>query len=255
VIPVLMMMLAAPVDAPPQPERLKVCLALAASEPAKALADAAAWRDANGGIGARHCMAVAQAGTNDFSGAAKSFEEAAQLAEGSQPVNAPAFWTGAGNAALAAGEAGRARALLDKALVHDTLTGPYRGEVLLDRGRADVQAGDNASARRDIDEALRLVEGDPMAWLLSATLARRMGDGERAEKDIAEAVRLAPDAAPVAYEAGNVAAMLGADEAARVAWTRTVAADPQGDLGRAAQAALATLKPVAPAEPPKTPER
>jgi len=239
----LLLMLAAAPDVVPggDAERMHACLALAGTDPAKAVTEATAWIAASGGVPARHCLGTAEVARENYGPAAKAFEEAAQLADAQQWANAATFWTAAGNAALAGGEAGRARDLLGKALAHRDLTGPYRGETLLDRGRANVQAGDPAAARADIDQALKLVDKDPMAWLLSATLARRQGDAERAEKDIEEAVRLAPDAAPVAYEAGNVAAMIGAVEAARVAWTRAVAADPGSDAGRAAQTALARL--------------
>lgn len=250
-----LLMLATPAAIVPATEadRLRACLTLAQTDAAKAVTDATAWAAAGGGIAARHCLGTAETARENFAPAAKAYEEAAQLADAQHWANAATYWTAAGNAALAAGEAGRARDLLGKALAHDDLTGPYRGETLLDRGRAAVQAGDPVAARTDIDEALKLVEKDPMAWLLSATLARRQGDGDRAEKDIQQAVLLAPDAAPVAYEAGNVAAMLGAVEAARVAWTRAVAADPGSDAGRAAQTALARLD--RPAETPPARER
>ncbi|MFW2831675.1 tetratricopeptide repeat protein [Sphingomonas sp. ID0503] len=240
-IPFLLMTLADISQPLPPPDRLRGCLMRAESDPAKAAEEATEWKAKGGGIDALRCLGTAETNRGQFPAAAAAFESAADLAEKAQPANAPVFWTAAGNAALAAGEAGRARTLLTKALDHESLAGPFRGETLLDRGRADVQAGDPTGARADIDEALKLVPEDPMAWLLSATLARRQGEAERAEKDIAEAVRLAPDAAQVALEAGNVAAMIGADDAARVAWTRAVAADPSGEAGRAAQRALAGL--------------
>jgi Tfp pilus assembly protein PilF len=73
------------------------------------------------------------------------------------------------------------------------------------------------AARTDLDEALKLVPGDPMGWLLSATLARRQGDKARAEKDIAEALRLAPHEEAVIAESAAISRMTTAPGAATLA--------------------------------------
>jgi tetratricopeptide (TPR) repeat protein len=104
-----------------------------------------------------------------------------------------------------------------------------------------------------LDAALSLVPEDPLAWLLSAALARRMGDLSRAEKDIAEAAKRAPDDASVALEAGNIAAMGGQVEAAKTAWQAAQRLQPNGPQGQAAARALAqfTPPPTPDAAPPK----
>jgi uncharacterized protein HemY len=99
-----------------------------------------------------------------------------------------------------------------------------------------------------LDAALGLVPEDPLAWLLSAALARRMGDLGRAETDIAEAAKRAPDDASVALEAGNIAAMGGKVEAAKTAWLAAQRLQPNGPQGLAAARALAQFAP--PAQPP-----
>jgi tetratricopeptide (TPR) repeat protein len=88
---------------------------------------------------------------------------------------------------------------------------------------------------------------DPLAWLLSATLARQSGDLDRAQADIAEAAKRAPDDAQVALEAGNIAIMTGHDDAARTAWAAAVKNAPQSAAGKAAADALSRLD--APAKP------
>ncbi|PMX56242.1 hypothetical protein C1Y13_29165, partial [Pseudomonas sp. FW305-33] len=94
----------------------------------------------------------------------------------------------------------KARSALDAALATGTLTGLSLGEEHLDRARAMVAGDDMENARDDIDHALSEVPTDPLAWLLSATLARRMQEVPRAKKDIAEALRLGGDDPAVQLE-------------------------------------------------------
>jgi Tfp pilus assembly protein PilF len=118
------------------------------------------------------------------------------------------------------------------------LQGAEKGEAHLDRGRALVALRQQRAARADIDAALKLVPADPLAWLLSATLARRMEDLPRATADISEASRLSPDDAQVALEAGNIAVLNGAPIAAHAAWSAAVKNAPSSPAGKAAAEAL-----------------
>jgi len=131
-----------------------------------------------------------------------------------------------------------ARGYFDRALALPVLSDAMRGEAHLDRARAQVAVGDVVAARTDLDAALKLVPRDPLGWLLSATLARRQADLPRATKDIAEAAMLAPNEAPIAYEEGNIAALAGATDRARMAWQRAVTIAPESDAGQAAALAL-----------------
>jgi Tfp pilus assembly protein PilF len=85
---------------------------------------------------------------------------------------------------------------------------------------------------------LKLAPSDPLAWLLSATLARREGNLKRAESDIGEALKRSPDDASVALEAGNIALMNGAPKAAKTAWEAAVRFSPSSPAGLAAKEAL-----------------
>ncbi|SFS04841.1 tetratricopeptide repeat protein [Sphingomonas jatrophae] len=219
--------------------RYDACVALTRSDPAKAVATADAWRIGGGGLPARQCLGLAFVAQERFGPAVIAFEQAAQEAEIQRDGRAATLWVQAANAALAGDDAAKARNCLDRALALPVLAGPLRGEALLDRGRADVALGDTTRARADIDEALTLVAADPMAWLLSATLARRTGDAPRATKDIAEALRLAGDDAAVQFEAGNIAALAGRDADARTAWEKAAKIAPASPAGQAATKALA----------------
>lgn len=241
---------APPPPAPsPTEQRFNRCVDLASSDPAGAEREASNWQLQGGGFLARQCLGIAYATELRWSAAAAEFEAAATAAEIAHDVRAPNYWAQAGNAWLAGGTPAKALSALNAALAPATLVGLARGEAELDRARAAVALGDNPSARRDIDRALVDAIDDPLAWLLSATLARRMNDLPRARHDIAETLRRAGDDASAQLEAGNIAALSGDEAAARAAWTRAAQLRPDSDAGRAAMAALRQFDTPAPAKP------
>lgn len=170
--------------------------------------------------------------------AGRAFDDAARRAEASRDTRAATYRVQAGNAFLAGGDAAAAIGALDVALATGALAGAAKGEAYLDRARAHVAAGQLAPARADIDSALPVAGEDPLAWLLSATLARRMGDLPRARTDIAAALRLSPDDAAVRLEEGNVAALGGDVDAAQAAWREAMRLAPEAPAGRSAAKAL-----------------
>lgn len=238
-IPLLFALAAAATPPADAGARYEACAALVRTDPGKAVETAEAWRGGGGGMPARMCLGLAYVAQERFGPAAITFEQAAREAEIRSDRRAAPLWVQAGNAALADGDPGKARGFLDRALAMTDLSEAQRGEAYLDRARAQVAADNPQAARADLDQALALVPGDPMAWLLSATLARRQGEGPRAAKDIAEAARLAPNEAPVLYEQGNILALAGKPGEAKAAWGRAVKADAASAAGRAAAMALA----------------
>jgi tetratricopeptide (TPR) repeat protein len=245
VISILLMALAAAPDTPTVSARFEACVALAESDPAKALDEAGAWRIAGGGVLAQQCSGLAYAAQKRWLSAATAFEQAAKAAESTADGRAARLWVLAGNAMLAAGEPAKAGLLFDAGLATGSLKGPEAGEAHLDRARARVAVNDNRLARSDLDAAIKLVPADPLVWLLSATLARRDGDLKRAQADIIEATKRAPDEASVALEAGNIAMLSGAEDEARASWAEAVKLAPSSDSGKAAAAALAQMGAVA----------
>lgn len=239
-IPILLLALAAaqagPVDA--QEGRFRQCVALAQTDPAAARAKAGRWRISGGRYFARECAGIAFAAEKSWPLAAGEFEEAARAAQLAKDARAANYWAQAGNAWLAAAQPAKARAALDSALTAGTLTGLPLGEAQLDHARALVATGDLESARTDIDLALTNAADDPLAWLLSATLARREGNPARAKKDIGEALRRSADDASVQLEAGNIAALAGDEDGARAAWGQAARLAPDTPVGRSAVTAL-----------------
>jgi tetratricopeptide (TPR) repeat protein len=231
-----------PVAAPGADEaRYDACVAMVGSDPAKALDQASNWQFKGGGVLARQCAGLAYGEQRRWLSAAAAFEGAARLAETTGDGRAAVLWVQAGNAALAANDPAKARGFLDAALARGQLIGDAGGEAHLDRARALAALGDLKGARVDLDAALKLVPADPLGWLLSATLARKMQDLPRARTDIAEAAARSPDDASVALEAGNIALLSGRGDAARTAWTAAVKNAPDSFSGKSAAEALARL--------------
>ena len=243
---ILALLLAAdPVVAIPSADQAKfeACAALATTQPITALDQAGAWRVSGGGLLARHCEALAYVAQKRWIPAATAFEAAARDADNRADGRGANLWVQAGNAALAGGDAARAKTGFDAAIVRGQAAGLDLGEIHLDRARARFALNDKKGARDDLDMALKLAPADPLAWLLSATLARQSGDLDRAIADIEEAQKRSPDDAQVALEAGNIAIVSGSEPAARVAWEAAVRAAPDTAAGKSAAAALARLGP------------
>lgn len=231
--------------------RFEACVALVDSDPAAARSEAVRWRGAGGSFLARQCEGLADVAEQQWLAGAGAFEEAARSAELAHDNRAGKFWAQAGNAWLASGNAGKARQALDAALLSGNLSGLDLGEARLDHARALVADGDMEAARADLDLALGTAGDDPLAWLLSATLARRMNDLPRARKDIAEALKRSADDASVQLEAGNIAALARDEAAAREAWANAARLAPNSDVGRSAVQALRQFDGPAPASAAK----
>lgn len=219
---------------------LDECAALAREDSAAALERARHWIARSDTPSARHCQGFAEAQAGNWKAAAEAFSRGARLA-GADGTTAARLWAQAGNAALAGGDLETARAALDQALGGGLPDGIDEGEALLDRARVRVAGGDEAGARADLDAALRLVPEDPLAWLLSATLARRMDDLDLARRHIAEAVSRAGDDASVALEEGVIAALSHDDAAARAAFQRARTLAPNSPAAAAAAEYLSQI--------------
>ena len=236
----------------PVPEKyakpFQACLDAALESPDKGVAFAQQWRLEGGTFYARHCMGFAYARSERWAPAMVAFEQAADEAERNGDMAQSArLWAQAGNAALAAGDAAKARTSFDAALARGLPDGIEKGEIHLDRARALVALGDGKEARESLDVALGQVPQDPLAWLLSATLARRSGELKLAQTHIARAVQLSPDDASVALEEGNIAVLTDHDDVARSAWQRAAKLAPQSPAGKAAADNLTRLPAGAPA--------
>lgn len=230
----------------PVPEKFakpfQACLDQAIDSPDQGIAFAQKWRLEGGSFYARHCLGFAYARAERWAPAIVAFEQAADEAErGGDMAQSARLWAQAGNAALAGGDAAKARTSFDAALARGLPDGLEKGELHLDRARALVALGDMEGARDSLDVATVQAAQDPLAWLLSATLARRTGELKLAQAHIARAVQMSPDDASVALEEGNIAILTDHEDVARSAWQRAVKIAPASPAGKAAAESLARL--------------
>ena len=214
---------------------LFIAAALAASAP-----DAAVACPQEDSAPALICRALAAQGQGQPDAAAERFEAAAALMDPSDPQRDRAL-AAAGNMWIAVNQPGKAALALDRALAGTGLQAEQRGEALLDRARAAEAQGQLKVARTKVDEAARSVSQDPFLWYFSAALAIREGDAAKAQADIGRALALAPNDPTVLFEAGHVAHFANDVVGARDYWTRASAADPEGEIGKAAREALTLL--------------
>ncbi|HST36798.1 MAG TPA: tetratricopeptide repeat protein [Allosphingosinicella sp.] len=255
-------LLPAPTADPAIVTRYRTCTEQVRGNAEAAVQTATAWRGEGGGVHANACLGLAYAALERWAPAATAFEQAARAAESAQDPRRADFWVQAGNAWLAAGDNAKALQAFDSALLTTTLSQELRGEVHLDRARVRVAENNAAAARTEIDRALQLVPTDPMAWYLSAALARRERNLARAGTDIARAREFAPDNPDVLLLAGTLAGLGGNMEEAERLYRRVAEGAPDSDAGRQARESLATMREIevpapaavpTPAPPPPQP--
>jgi len=242
----LLWLAAAPVLAAPAPvrdrddgERYRQCLALARSDPAQAVDRASEWRANDGGIPARHCLAMAYGATGDFAAAAAELTATARAAETAHDGHAADLWGQAGNAALLDRKPTDAIAAFASGLAVAG-TEPVRLAALLtDRARALVDLNRTSEAKADLTRATAADPSSVAGWLLLATLDRRLNDLPAAERAILEAARREPSDPDIALEAGNIAGAQGRLDLARTEWKKVVDGRPGSEAAAAAAKSLA----------------
>lgn len=235
--------------AQPKPEpkspadiRFNQCIDQAADNPEKGLLAANRWQIEGGEYLARNCLGFAYAELEDWPKAVPAFVLAAEGAEAAGDKRAAIFWSQAGNAAFVAGDNAAALKYLGLALEQDQLDAMLRGEVHLDIARIYVAMDQYDAAKQQFVLVHELVPEDPLGWLLSATLARRMGDLALAKSDIAVAARLAGTDPAIALEAGNIAYEAGDVANATANWERAVKFGPDDPSAKAASRYLEQLQ-------------
>lgn len=228
-------------------DRISACQKQAVANGAAAETDARSWLAAAEGQEralAQHCLGLALANQQQWAGSALAFETAFGLVPGSRAEYRTQLAALAGNARLAEGDMERALDLLDAAAEQADRLGmtDLLGEIAIDRARALVSQGDEAEAAEALATAREVAGGNPLAWLLSATLSRRMDDLIGAQTQIERAATLDPADAAIGLEAGLIAALSGRDEAARKSWQSVIALGPETPQAAAAHDYLAQLE-------------
>ncbi|NCP50547.1 MAG: tetratricopeptide repeat protein, partial [Sphingomonadales bacterium] len=221
--------------------RFDQCVDQAADDPGKGLLAANKWQIEGGQYLARNCLGFAYAELENWAKAIPEFVQSAEGAEAAGDDRAAIFWSQAGNAALAGGDHALALQYLGAALEQDTLDGLLKGEVHLDMARVYVALDQYDEARKQFALVHEIVPEDPLGWLLSATLARRMGDLALAKSDIAKAAKLVATDPAIALEAGNIAYEAGDVVNAKSNWEQAVKFGPESPSAKAATRYLAQM--------------
>lgn len=249
----LLLQAAPPAAAQPLPTlnelQFTECLDLARKDAASAITDASLWAQQGGGYLARACQGFALASDFKFDLAIPLLTEAAKGAEERKDPRAARFWAQAGNAAIADDKPADALMALDRALIV-AAANTEKADIEVDRARALVALNRSDDAMTALASARQLGPENGTAWLLSATLARRLSKLPDALTFIQTAAALLPHDPSVALEAGNIAIAAGDEAAARKQWEQTIAIAPTSRQAISAQAQLAALSqsPAAPAE-------
>lgn len=240
----LLLQVTAPAAAQPLPTLIEVqfteCLDLARKDAPSAVTEASLWTQQGGGYLARACQGFAYASDFKFDLAVPVLTEAAKGAEERKDPRAARFWAQAGNAAIADDKPADALTALDNALVVAAAS-TEKADIEIDRARALVALNRSDEAITALASARQLDPENGTAWLLSATLARRLNKLPDALGFIQTAASVLPRDPAVALEAGNIAIAAGDETAARKQWEQTIAIAPSSRQANSAQAQLAAL--------------
>jgi len=240
---------------PPQPRgKQQDCIAAIEADPAAAAEAAENWRDAATGeerAQADLCLGMALSESEDWPGAEAAYVDGRDAAAG-RPLIRASLGAMAGGVALAQGAGERALGFYDaaKAELARTPNPQLSLTVALGRARALVALGRLTEAEAPLAEARALAPDSAEAWLLSATLSRRLDKLTEAQARIEKAAALLPVDPEIGLEAGVIAMLSGHEEAARKSWQSVVTLAPNSVYAGTAQGYLAQLgDPAKPGEP------
>ncbi len=233
--------------------RYRACIARTASNPEAARKAAELWLTKEGGVPAKHCLALALIALNKPAEGAQWLEEAerdmadrkglgAVGAQGGPGLQA-ALLSQAANAWMMAQDYDRAySALTDALAVLPVADKDKRIEVLSDRARALAAQNRWKDAIGDLGSAIALDDKRVELYVLRATAYRRLGEFKLADADLTRALALDGDNAAALLERGNLRRFEGNNEAARQDWERVIKLYPDSDEGKLARDDLSIMK-------------
>lgn len=192
---------------------------------------------------AGECLGVAHSLLGAWEEAAAAFAAARLAAD--TPQWRARLGAMAGEAALNGGDAQAALAALDAARADAAGDSVMLGGIATFRARALVALKREGEADAALALARSLTPQSPQAWLLSATLSRRLGKLAEAQAQIERAYDLLPIDPSIGLEAGLIAMLSGRETAARRSWESVLTVAPQSDEAAAARGYLAQLDPPA----------
>ncbi|MGQ3300888.1 hypothetical protein [Reyranella sp.] len=235
---------------PDHVQRYNDCMRLARMEPLRALPAAEKWIAEGGGLGARHCVALAMFQSGKHAQAAAQFEAIARDMGQDRPGLRAELYVQAGQAWMEAGAADKAAAAQTRALELKT----NDPDLWIDRGLSYAAMQSWPRAISDFDRALRLRQDDIDALVLRAAAWRNARDTGRALADLNRALAIAPDHTEALLERGFTHLARGSRDAANADFSRVLKLVPAGTpAARRAEAGLASSGAPAPAAPTTPP--
>jgi tetratricopeptide (TPR) repeat protein len=222
----------------PTPNHLKrysECMQLARREPLKAIPAAEKWKAEGGGLGARHCVAIAMFEAGKFVPAATQLEAIERDMGGDRPGVRAELLAQAGQAWMEANQAENAAAAQSKALdlkANDA-------ELWVDRGLSYAAMRAWPRAISDFDRALRIEPNKVEVLVLRAAAWRNAGDPVKAMADANQALKRAPDHSEALLERGLALLASGDRAAATADFKKVLSLVAQGsDAAKRAEAGL-----------------
>lgn len=194
---------------------------------------------------ANHCLGLAATELGLWEDAQSAFLAAREETPAEELRTRARFGTMAGNAAYQAGDSITAITLFESAEADADAAseGTIEGLTAIDRARALVELERTDEALAALDKALFLLPESSEAWLLKATLLRRLGRLADAQSAIESAINLTPFDPQIGLEAGVIAVLDGRDDAARLSWQSVVDTVPDSPFAETAQDYLTQLGP------------
>ncbi|GMN03388.1 tetratricopeptide repeat protein [Erythrobacter sp. MTPC3] len=242
-------------SADPVSQWLAGCLAQLAEDPARAHSQAQIRLPEVSGpdrVMTNHCLGLAATELGLWQDARQAFIAARDETPPEELRARARFSLMAGNAALGSGDGEGALLLLQTAQRDANAAAAATLEAIaaMDVARALVALDRPGEAFVPLSRATLLEPEKAEAWLLTATLYRRLDRLDDAQQAIEQAAKLAPMAGDIGLEAGVIAVLSGREEAARQSWGSVIETQPESPAAITAQSYLDQLGPApAPAKP------
>ena len=219
----------------PSADAYDQCIGLIDGDPERAFEAALAWRDLDGGLPSRHCVALALVALESYKAAATRLEELADDMKGFPTSSRAEVLAQAGRAWFLAKDAQRAYAAVTAGLQIDS----DNVELLIDRGEILAVAQSYWDALDDFNRVLELSPERIDALIFRATAYRLVDAAELAIEDIDKALAMAPGHPEALIERGILRRLQGDTEGARQDWLRVIRVAPDS---RAAAIARANIE-------------
>ena len=207
------------------------CLRLAETNPIKGYKKGLEWYAANGGVAARHCMAVSILFGGDNLNGASRLEVLERDIPKEKTVLRSQILAQAGQALLMEGLVDRSSQLLTKAINLN----PENPELYLDRATVKIDQLKFIQALNDLNQAIALDPNFGDAYLYRAYVKRDIKDIAGAVTDIKHVLELLPGLPVAVLERGSLKELIGDKNGARKDWETIIKQAPSSEEAKAAR--------------------